>query len=306
MRALRTPRGSRITAAWSLWLLRLSSRFALGGTSVPIVVLSALGVGAGLSAVAVHVYGSAAALAVRSMPGYFDPSVDGLTNATHFVFACAVPLLVGAALGLSQVFGVGSPDAAVARRDRSVWQGLGLSCGDVVLTHHVLPRVPVLAAAWAPVAALLTVEALSPAEHRLAVTLLAGAVAVEVLRLGTAARRLSGPLERLSRTAAAAARGVSGATLVGAAVGVAADALRPFWDAGSGEPLAVWLSALVVRHPVPVWIACALAAGAGVGLLVRAVTDDGAFHRLAETSRPDARPLPGWPTRAIWLTRARP
>lgn len=300
MRAVRTSPADRLAAAWDLWVVRLLSRFSLAVPPVLVAVaLGLLALGAGLfTLAAMHAFGDAAALAVRAVPGFFDGTAGGLTNGTHFVFVCAVPLLAGTALGLGQVFGLASADPVAARQDRAVWQGLGLSCGDVVLTHEVLPRLPVLAVAWTPVAALFTVGALTPAEHRLALLLLAVALAVEVLRLGLVAGRLSRPLERVVQPVGPAVRRLLGAALAGAVVGVAASALRPLWDARATDPVAARLGVWAVTHPAGVAIACVVAAVAGAVLLVRAVAADGGFRRLPDAARPAVRPAVGRATRA--------
>lgn len=282
MRLVRTSRADPVAAAWDLWLVRVLSRFSVA-VRPPLVsfAVAALALGIGLLAfAAVHAFGNQAADAVRLVPGYFGPGPGGLTDATHLVFACAVPLLLTVTVSLGHVLGLASVDPVGARQDREVWQGLGLSCRDVVVTHDAVPRVPLLAVVLTPVAALLTVEALTPEEHRLVALLLGVAVGVELLRLGVAAHRLSQghEAEPAAGSIAPALAGVTAAALLGGAVGLAVRALRPLWNPRETDPVVADLARWLVSRPAPVVAAIVVMAVLGGVLLVRAVARGGGFR----------------------------
>jgi hypothetical protein len=289
-----------VAAAWELWLVRLLSRFSL---TVPpalvTVALALLGAGFGLLGLAaVHAFGDAAAANVRELPGFFPVGSGALTNATHFVYLCALPLLAGVTMSLIQVLGLASFDPMAALQDRSVWQGLGFSGADLVLTHEVLPRLPVLAVSWAPTAGLLTLTALVPAERRLVLVLVGIAGATELLRVGVAAYRVTRPVERVGRTGVRAVRRLLGAALAGGVAGSAVRALLPWWSGGSSDPSVAWMSTWVVEHAAWAAAGCVAVSVAGAVLLIMTVAHDGAFRRVPGSAPQGARGVAGWLTGA--------
>lgn len=276
----------RLAAAWDLWLVRVLTRFSLSlrpGTLVVAAILVCLGI-ALLSLAVLKAFGDRMAANVREVPGLFTDAPAGLTNATHFVLLCALPLMAGFVTSLAQVFGVSGQVGT--HEERRIWQGLGLGVGDIVLTHEVVPRLPVLLVTWTPVIGLLALTELTHSERGLVLLLLFAAVAAEVMRLGVVAQRLAWVPVR-SRAFLALLSGLGGAMLLGVLVGVLLPLAVPVARDAAVSPAVVIVSVWAVTQPLAVGSLIGACTALGGVLLARATWAGGGFR-----TRPVAAPAP--------------